>query len=337
MKVTTNDIARKAGVSQTTVSLVLNNNTKVSISPQTKELVLRTAAELGYQFKKREKEANKTIIGLLVPTLSNLYYPNLAQNIENHAATLGITIVVQNTMRSVEKERECFDVLRTIGAKGILCLYTPTTTIKDIPMILVGEKADEIGADVISLNCFEAGKMLAQHLLESGYKKIAYLSTPLSNITVARQKRLDGIRKAMEESGCADDLIVLADTEENESMNIAFETQCGQRLTRQLLQQYPDCQAIIAVNDMTAYGCMHVLQEQGKRIPEDIALCGFDNLFLDEVISPTLTSVEQMAFHGCKIALNMLLDKIKNPNVREQQLYLEYKPQLHIRSSTAKK
>jgi len=336
MRVTTKDIAKKAGVSQTTVSLVLNNSTKVSISSATKELVLRTAAEMGYQFKKREKEGQKIIVGLLVPTLSNLYYPFLVQNIENYAASLGISIVPQNTMRSIEKERECFDVLRNIGALGILCLYTPKTTIKDIPMIIVGEKTDGIGSDVINLNCFEAGKMLAEHLLEAGCRYIAYISTPLSNITVARQKRLDGIKKAMENAGCSDRLIVLADTNENEAMDIAYETQCGQRLTQQLLQQYPQCDAIIAVNDMTAYGCMKALREHGRRIPQDMALGAFDNLFLDELIQPTLTSVEQMAFHGCKMALNMLLERIKNQGVPEQQLYLEYKPQLHIRQSTVK-
>ena len=127
MKVTTKDIAKKAGVSQTTVSLVLNNNTKVSISSATKELVLKTAAEMGYQFKKRESSGKKTCIGLLVPTLSNLYYPFLVQNIENYAAELGVTVVLQNTLRSIEKERECFEVLRGLGAQGVLCLYTPKT------------------------------------------------------------------------------------------------------------------------------------------------------------------------------------------------------------------
>lgn len=89
---------KKAGVSQTTVSLVLNNNTKIAISSETKELVLRTAAEMGYQFKKREKKEKKNIIGILVPTLSNLYYPVLVQNIENYANSIGITVVVQNTI-----------------------------------------------------------------------------------------------------------------------------------------------------------------------------------------------------------------------------------------------
>ena len=78
MKVTTHDIARVAGVSQSTVSIVLNNNTKVSISPETRALVLKTAESMGYQFKKRAKSLEQVpVVGLLVPTLSNLYYPFL--------------------------------------------------------------------------------------------------------------------------------------------------------------------------------------------------------------------------------------------------------------------
>ena len=336
MGVTTSDIAKKAGVSQTTVSLVLNNNSKIAISSETKELVLRTAAEMGYQFKKREKKEKKNIIGLLVPTLSNLYYPFLVQNIENYANSIGITVVVQNTMRSEQREIQCFDFLRSIDASGILCLYTPKATVKDMPMVLVGEKTDDIELDVISLNCFEAGKIAAEHLLELGYKDIAYLSTPFTNITDARKKRLEGIQQTMEKAGLLERLVTLVENEENEYMDVAYEMKCGAKLTEQLLEQYPDCKAIIAVNDMTAMGCMDVLIKRGIRIPEDMVICSFDNLFLDDVIQPKLTSVEQMAFHGCKMGLNILKEKMKNSYKEEQLVYLEYKPELHVRETTVK-
>lgn len=336
MGVTTSDIAKKAGVSQTTVSLVLNNNSKIAISSETKELVLRTAAEMGYQFKKREKKEKKNIIGLLVPTLSNLYYPFLVQNIENYANSIGITVVVQNTMRSEQREIQCFDFLRSIDASGILCLYTPKATVKDMPMVLVGEKTDDIDLDVISLNCFEAGKIAAEHLLELGYKDIAYISTPFTNITDARRKRLEGIQQAMEQAGVLERLITLVDNDEDESMDVAYEMKCGAKLAEQLLEQYPDCKAIIAVNDMTAMGCMDVLIKRGIRIPEDMVICSFDNLFLDDVIQPKLTSVEQMAFHGCKMGLNILKEKMKNSYKEEHLVYLEYKPELHVRESTMK-
>lgn len=337
MSVTTRDIAKKAGVSQTTVSAVLNRNSKIVISSETREHVLRIAAEMGYQFKRREKHEKKVIIGLMVPTLANLYYPFLVQSIENYAESVGITVVVQNTMRSEEKERQSFNFLRMIGASGILCLYTPTTSVKDLPMVLVGEKTEGMELDVVSLNCFEAGEIAAEHLITLGYKDIAYLSTPFSNITDARRKRLEGIKSSMEKAGLAERLIVLANDEENETMDVAYEVQCGMKLTEQLLDEYPNCNAIIAVNDMTAWGCIKVLNQRGIRIPEDMAVCGFDNLFLDDVMQPQLTSVEQMALHGCKMGLNILSEKIKEESNEEQSVYLEYRPKVHVRESTMKK
>lgn len=337
MGVTTRDIAKKAGVSQTTVSAVLNRNSKIVISAETREHVLRIAAEMGYQFKKRGKHEKKIIIGLMVPTLANLYYPFLVQSIENYADSVGIEVVVQNTMRNAEKERQSFDFLRMIGAAGILCLYTPTTSVKDIPMVLVGEKTEGMELDVVSLNCYEAGEIAAEHLIDLGYKDIAYLSTPFSNITDARRMRLEGIQRVMKRAGLLERLVVLANEKEDETMDVAYEVQCGMRLTEQLLEEHPNCKAIIAVNDMTAWGCIKVLNQRGMRIPEDMVICGFDNLFLDDIMQPQLTSVEQMAIHGCKMGLNILKEKIQGSSQEEQSVYLEYRPMLHVRKSTMKR
>ncbi len=334
MGVTTRDIAKKAGVSQTTVSAVLNRNSKIVISSETREEVLRIAAEMGYQFRKRGKHEKKIIIGLMVPTLANLYYPFLVQSIENYVDSMGIEVVVQNTMRSEGKERQSFEFLRMIGADGILCLYTPKTSVKDIPMVLVGEKTEGVELDVVSLNCYEAGEMAAEHLIDMGYKDIAYISTPFTNITDARRKRLEGIQSAMKRAGLQERLIVLVSDGEDESVDVAYEVQSGMRLTEQLLEQYPDCKAIIAVNDMTAWGCIKVLNQRRIRIPDDMVICGFDNLFLDEVIQPHLSSVEQMAVHGCKMGLNILKEKIQGSFNEEQSVYLEYRPMLHVRKST---
>ena len=121
MKVTTRDIAKAAGVSQSTVSIVLNTNTKISISPETRAHVLRVAEGMGYQFRKRVTSREKMpVVGLFVPTLSNLYYPFLVQNIDVYAKSLGLKVVLQNTLRTEEGEVQSFRYLRSIGAKGVL-------------------------------------------------------------------------------------------------------------------------------------------------------------------------------------------------------------------------
>ena len=125
------------------------------------------------------------------------------------------------------------------------------------------------------------------------------------------------------------------DDNENESADTLYEYECGMRLTMKMLDQHPQCTAIIAVNDMTAYGCISALSERNIAIPEQVAVCGFDNLMLDRAITPQLTSVEQMAFHGCKIGLSVLMQRA-NVAAKEDPVYMEYTPMLHVRTSTVK-
>ncbi len=339
MKVTTNDIAKAAGVSQATVSIVLNNNTKISISPETRALVLKTAEELGYKFKKRGKAVDQSsVVGLLIPTLSNLYYPFLAQNVEAYAKTLGLTVVMQNTKRSEAGELQSFNYLRSIGVKGIISLFSPKAPIpEDIPMVIVGEKLAGVEVDTVKLNSFVSGQVAAEHLISLGHREIAFVSTPFTNMTDARNNRREGILSKMKEAGLSEGLRVFVDDqEENDNLDSTYEFDCGVRQTERLLREYPRCTAIIAVNDMTAMGCISVLNRHGIRIPDQMAICGFDNLYLDKMISPQLTSVDQMAFHGCKVGLGVLMEKMKSHSPQEEAVCLEYMPKLYARGSTVK-
>ncbi len=337
IKVTTRDIAKAAGVSQSAVSIALNKSSKVAISQETRAHIIATAEKMGYQFKKRNKSVNDLkLVGLLVPTLTNYYYPMLIQSVTRYAETMGIGIVVQNTLRSVDQELNAFHLFGQIGVSGILCLYSPKTTPPDsIPSVIVGEKLANVNLDTISLNSYEAGRIAAKHLLSLGHRDIAYISSPLTNVTDARSKRLDGIRSAMEEAGYGEHLLTLIDEEENEKPDDFYEYHCGAKLTEQLLQMGSHTTAIIAVNDMTACGCVSMLNKKGIRIPEQMAICGFDNLLLGEMICPQLTSVEQMAFHGCKIGLSVLAQKMNDPTDGKETVFMEYQPKLYVRQSTA--
>lgn len=338
MRVTSRDVAREAGVSQTTVSLVLNNNTNISISPETRAHVIKVAERMGYRPQKRVAQRNDApTVGLLVPSLSNMYYPLLVQNVQQYAQAIGITLVIQNTLRSEVGEVQSFRYLRSIGAKGILCLYSPKSPIpEDIPSVIIGEKLPGLQVDTVSLNSYAAGRMATEHLLSLGHKKIAFLTTPLSNITYARQRRLEGIRNCMAEAGMEDNLRVFVDDKENDEINDTYEFDCGVRLTEQLLQENTGCTAIVAVNDMTGMGCISALKQHGLRIPEDMAVCGFDNLWLHKLGSPSLTSVDQMAFYGCKVGLSVLMEKMNTPLSQSEPVFMEYEPKLHIRETTVK-
>ena len=337
-KVTTGDIAKAAGVSQATVSIALNQNKKISISQETRELVLKTAQDLGYQFKKREKKKPAApVIGLLVPTLSNLYYPFLCQNVEIYAKSLGITIVLQNTMRSEDGERQAFQYFKKIGVEGVLCLFTPKVPIPEgMSAVIVGEPLPGIEVDTVGLSNYHAAQIATEHLLSLGHKEIAYISTPLSNVTDARRVRMEGIRDSMKKAGIEDHLRIFVDENEDDTLESTYEFDCGIRLTESVLEQFPRCTAIIAVNDMTAYGAIHVLNKRGIRIPEEMAICGFDNLLSSQTTQPELTSVDQMALHGCKVGLSVLMEKLQNQRSKRDMVLMEYKPKLYVRGSTVK-
>ena len=293
---------------------------------------------MGYMPRKRVAQRNDVpTVGLLVPSLSNMYYPLLIQNVQQYAQTIGINLVVQNTLRSEVGEVQSFRYLRSIGAKGILCLFSPKSPIpEDIPSVIIGEKLPGVDVDTVSLNSYAAGRMAAEHLLSLGHNKIAFISTPLSNVTYARQRRLEGIRNCMADAGLEGNLKVIVDDTENESVSDTYEFDCGARLTEQLLCSDTDCTAIVAVNDMTAMGCISALRQHGLRIPEDMAVCGFDNLWLHKLAAPSLTSVDQMAFYGCKVGLSVLMEKMNTPLSQSEPIFMEYEPQLHVRETTVK-
>ena len=175
---------------------------------------------------------------------------------------------------------------------------------------------------------------MADHLLSLGHKDIAYISSPFSNITSARKYRLEGIHACLSEVGLNDRITVLTETAEHEINDTAYEYNCGYELTRELLRRNSKATAIIAVNDTTAAGCMLALQEAGVRIPHDMAVAGFDNLLIAKMLQPQLTSVDQMASHACRVALDMLLEKISNPNLDSLPVKMEYQPHLIVRGST---
>ena len=141
---------------------------------------------------------------------------------------------------------------------------------------------------------------------------------------------MEGIRAAMEAVGLEEHLRVLVSENENEGLDSTYEFDCGVKMTEELLENHPECTAIIAVNDMTAMGCISVLNQRGLCMPEDMAICAFDNLYLDKIMSPQLT------FHGCKVGLSILLEKMKNFSSEDMPVFMEYKPRLHVRGTTVK-
>jgi len=334
-RVTSTDVARLSGVSQTTVSFVLSGKEGAAISAATRERVLKAAAELGYQHTQKRKKKASLTLGLMVPTLSNMYYPSLLQKMELEAHSRGIHVIIMDVQRDPKSEAFYFDFIKRGIVDGIIVLFTPQTKIPaEYPVLVVSEYQENLTTDTISLNSHRAGYILAEHLVQQGHRKIAYISTPFQNTTNARKYRLDGMRACLNDAGVTDEITVLAGTSEREHLDSSYEYDCGYSLTNQLLASGNASTAIVAVNDATAAGCLAALRQAGKRVPEDIAVAGFDNLLLSKILQPELTTVDQMAGHAGCLALDVLVRRLQETDTDELTVKMEYQPHLIVRAST---
>lgn len=337
-KPTMNDVAKLAGVSQSTVSFVLNN-TDVPITEEVKERV-RTAAK-ALQFVPRVKLRNFTkpsehAIALMIPNVSNFFYMELIKSVNHFAVKKGYSVFTVNTNRSAESEQHYLRLLMGMKVAGIIYGFTPTLeNIKiieatDIPITIIGEAPDGLSQDIVSLNSYASGKMIAEHLVSLKHKNITFISSPLESISLSRKRRLAGILDGVQD---ASTLHVLGGINEEELDNRSYEVEIGYELTLRALRERPHTTALIAANDMIAVGAYRALREKNIRIPEDISVCGFDNMLFSELMVPSLTTVDHSTHWRCGLAIDILDNKINKK--LSTPLHVNYEPQLILRESTA--
>lgn len=337
---TSRDVAKLAGVSQSTVSFVLNGRPDIIISPETRQKVFDAARALNYVpnvFARGLKIKQSRLIGLLIPTITNPYYPMLTQHIEEYAATKGYNILLCNTYRKNEKEEFYLKLLSEKGVDGIIYGFTPQISQyllrinERIPVVIVGEKNEHLSINTIALNSFKAGEIVAQHLVELGHKNIAYVTSPLNGLTLSRQKRLQGIISKLKEHDLDRNLIVKSEIYEQETSNSTYEIEIGYSMTLKLFAE-SKITAVIGVNDMVAFGALNAVHHLGFKVPEDISVCGFDNIYLSRLLQPKITTVEHFTNHRSKIAVDVIIENItkSDPSVYR----VEYDPELIKREST---
>ena len=303
--VTLRDVAELAGVSQATASLTLNHSSRANFRNGTRERVLVAARQLGYRSparRKRRTDMADYMLLVMVPTLANPYYVELAQAVEEYAASLGYRVTVCNTFRKPELERFYLDILVERNVRGIIYGFLPGSLryierlAEVLPIVLVGEETGELPICSIGLSDVNAGMLLADHLLALGHRQFAFISTPLDKFTLARQQRLEGLRRQMKACGKADEIEVLTTDEKWEVDGLEngqpYEYTIGRRLTADFLATGSSATALIGVNDITALGILQELQEQRRGVPQEFSVCGFDNIFPSGFAGVALTTVE---------------------------------------------
>lgn len=347
-RVKAKDVAELAGVSQTTVSMVLNNYSNTSFSEETRQRIFKACEELGYTANRagfHSGEQSKTIL-IICPSLHNQHYIKVINSAQQRAIELGFEPIVFCTQRSETEEAKLVSLCRQLHVSGALLTYNPFNSSAyrllsmELPLVLVYDKTLGSNTNIIALDNYKIGRIIGEHLIELGHCHIAQISKQLHKTQPARSRRIEGIRSAMEEAGLDPDKYLKVCTLESEGLckginPEGYET--GIILGRCVLERYPEVTAFSATNDAVAFGLLDAIGEKGKRVPQDYSVCGCDNVPMGAMRCIQLTTVDPFSSEKGRDAVDVLVKRIRmQDNSGESYTQIEYPPKLIIRKTTGK-
>lgn len=314
MKVTIQDIAEEAGVSKSSVSLVLNGR-ECRIPAETQQRILTIAKEKGYLLPKarnKKKKQNQKIIGIIYQELDNFVHVQFMKGIETQASIYGYNVISCNGGNITDKTLEYIEILTKMNVSGLI-LIPPIDMNSNDNNLLLGNALKESGIHFLLLdqaikNVFcdfvtsdnKAGACMAtEYLIENGHTDIGVI-TGMQGVYTTR-KRLQGYREALDMHGIAfDEKNVYHGNSRKESGYLAAEYFCSIGV-----------KAILSMNDAMAMGVYQYAQEHGMVIGEDISIVGFDYSEECAEVTPALTSIRQEGVLMGKKACEMILERIQ--------------------------
>lgn len=340
------DVAKVAGVSSTSVSNYLNGRL-AEMGEEARQRISNAINELKYTpntAARQLKTGNAPILGLLVPSVVNPYYGELAVAVDAAAQKKGFRVVLCNTQRDPGRELDFVKELVAYGVRGILAASVMHNT--DAMNAFIGQGVafvlfEALGVDpgiervdVVSMNNARAAEKAVDCLVALGHCDIAYATaTPL---TPHRAARLSGYRNAMHQHGLGDGVVITDEDIPSHSSahNDADLARFGHVAAAHILTMQPRCTAVIAMNDLVALGMMSAFLEQGISIPAEISVVGIDDIQLSSFAFPTLTTVRQPYVQIAELAIERICARLETPGRVGETIALE--PALILRASTSR-
>jgi LacI family transcriptional regulator len=351
-KVTARDVAKHAGVSAATVSMILNGKNDSKFPEKTCRRVIDACNELGYARTGivRTKALDDKVLVAIAPTLSNLYYVHMVESMQQRAKELGYSLLAFNTFREIAQETHIMQICNQYPFAGMFFLYPPENNMLlqqvgwSKPVIHIYDKGVHNNADILELDGFRVGAITGEYLLKLGHERIAFMTSTFETKQVTRIRRLEGLRSVYEAhhyDPVESVLVCSPEQELPEAKVIPEGYELGYLMTKRLIERNEDVTAFVAVNDMIAIGVMDAIIDSGKQVPEDYSVCGCDNTSASKYKRISLTSVESYARQTGREAVDILVRKIEGGN-RISELEdspdgitrVEYFPKLIIRRST---
>ncbi len=323
------EIAKKAGVSPSTVSRALSGNGYVS--KKMKEKIMAIAEEMNYRPNElaRALVTKKSYtIGLVVADIGNPFFPALARGVEDAANVEGYNIILCNTDSNATKAREYVRLLSSRQTDGVVFCsasvsdsHVKTVTDSGIPVVLI-YPSNSLKCDMVACDNLSGGMMATEHLIGLGHTSIAIITAKVNRITGA--DRLKGYKKALAKHNLRlnDDYILDGD----------YSMESGYDCTKRFLKLKYRPTAIFATNDLMAIGAINAVEDEGLKVPDDIAIVGYDDITMASFVKPKLTTVAQPKYEMGNLACKVLLDRIKKPDAQIRSTVL--KPKLIVRGSS---
>lgn len=333
MKATIKDVAKIAGVSLATVSRVINNKTKGSMSEKTKQKVLRAIQQLDYTPDTRAQSLRglKTgLIGVVIPEASSSYYQELSHAIMNVCYKQGFGVLTCSSENDVERELFYIDFLQGQKVDGIIIISERLKAQKvndlirkEIPIVLLDEDIPGTEAPAVVTDYYKGASKAVQYLIDLGHRKIAFIKGRMT--TPSTKKRLEGYVDMLRKNNLRVDNILIKQGD--------FSYKSGYEATRQLLK---DCEgaftAIFCSCDLMAFGAIQCIHDMGKCVPSDYSVVGFDNTYYSTISVPPLTTVAQPNLELVRIAF----DLIKKWTREKESRHFSCEPRLITRESCRK-
>jgi LacI family transcriptional regulator len=330
-QVTIRDVAKLAGVSPITVSRVVNNLPGVSLA--TRERVNKAIDELNYvpnAMAKGLRSQQSRTIALVLTDITNSFWTTVARGVEDTTAIKGYNVIFCNTDEDREKEAKYLNILLQRRVDGII--IAPSSNDKDyllslkrhnVPCVLVDRRVNGFNADVVRSDSREGARLLTQHLIDLGHRRIALLAGP-SRVFTSRERLAGYIETLQKNNIPVDDGLI------KEGM---FEEVGGFQYAKEILECEPRPTAIFAANLSIAIGALQALREAGVRVPEDIGLVCFDDLPQVSVIYPFLTVWAQRPYAMGVAAAELLVDRMTSKSRRHKIREIIIDADLIIRKS----
>ncbi|OEK08808.1 LacI family transcriptional regulator [Flavivirga aquatica] len=334
-KITIHDISKALGIDSSTVSRALNDSPRVS--KKTKEIILNKAKEVGYQRNSLASNlrTNKThTIAVVLPRVSRYFFATVIAGIEETAYEAGYNVIICQSLDNLNREKKIISTLISNRVDGIIMSISMETTnyehlqaYKKLgkPIVFFDRPCSLNNCSNININNFQSSFNATKHLILKGCKHIAYFSGSL-DIELYRQRK-NGYIAALNEHNIK--------VNEHYIFESNLSEEDGIKSAKKILQ-LKSIDGLYSSNDTAAISAMQYLKSKNIRIPEDIAVVGFNNDPISAIIEPSLTTINQPAFKIGKIASNLLVDQIENKttNIKEQSKLLN--SELIIRNSSKK-